>query len=108
MIEQIKNAFQHFIDNVYENLETSAYKRDLRFYVGRFKKKGLNNGDGSLGTTKALQVLGDFGYSLGEYPDTDAAIAIFKEKRLQDDDQIEESPIVSIREIAELSDDDEE
>lgn len=73
MIHQLEQAFQHFIDNIYYDLETDEYKQSIRTYISRFRTHGLNNGAGSLGTAKALDILGKFGYSIGQYPSVDKA-----------------------------------
>lgn len=83
MIEEIEKAFRHFVENIYDTLEVSEYKTDLRFYVSRFKKNGLGNGTGSLGLNKAIEVLDRFGYeaTLAEYPTVDEAILFFKKNQ---------------------------
>lgn len=82
MIKQVEQAFQHFLDNVYNEIETDEYKQSIRSYVSRFRSKGMNNGSGSLGTSKALEILGKFGYSIGQYPSVDRAKE-FYEKNLK-------------------------
>lgn len=82
MIKEIENAIKHFVENIYDELETSDYKQSIRFYVANFKKNGFNNGTGSLGVSKAVEILTKFGYNVGvEYPHVVQANNFFKKNQ---------------------------
>ncbi len=64
MKENITIAFNHFVNNVYLNLKPSKKKDELRHYVSRFKRNGINNGLDSLGINKAIEILSDYNYDI--------------------------------------------